>query len=73
MARDKYHSLAKNALINEGWEITNDPLRIPKPSRPVEIDLGAEKISQKFKGRGVLKRKTVKQQAKTVVRKLIAL
>lgn len=44
MARDKYHDLVKQALIDEGWEITHDPLRIPKPSRPVEIDLGAEKM-----------------------------
>lgn len=47
MARDKYHDLVKNALVNEGWEITHDPFRFPRPSRPIEIDLGAERIIEK--------------------------
>lgn len=44
MAKDKYHHLVKNALIAQGWEVTHDPLRLPKPARPLEIDLGAEKL-----------------------------
>ncbi len=44
MARDKYHDLVKRALINDGWTITHDPLRLSKLTRAVEIDLGAEKL-----------------------------
>jgi hypothetical protein len=43
MAKDLYHDLVKEALIKDGWTITNDPYRldwIPK----WQIDLGAEKI-----------------------------
>jgi hypothetical protein len=29
MAKDKYHDLVRLALENDGWTITNDPLRIP--------------------------------------------
>lgn len=29
MARDKFHSNAREALVKEGWNITDDPLRIP--------------------------------------------
>jgi hypothetical protein len=25
MAKDKYHELVKNALIKDGWRITDDP------------------------------------------------
>jgi hypothetical protein len=28
MAKDKFHDVVKNALIKEGWTITNDPLFI---------------------------------------------
>ena len=37
------------------------------------LDMGAEKLSAKFKGRGALKRSSVKRQAKATIRKLIAL
>lgn len=37
------------------------------------LDMGADRLSAKFKGRGAMKRSSVKQQAKNVVRKLIAL
>lgn len=44
MARDKYHDLVKLALENDGWTITNDPLRIPIGRRKAYIDLGAERL-----------------------------
>jgi hypothetical protein len=50
MARDKYHEIVKQALIADGWTITHDPLRLSKLTRPVEIDLGAEKLIGAKKG-----------------------
>jgi|GEM_PF-4072897 len=44
MARDKYHELVKQELIADGWTITDAPLRLSKLDRPVEIDLGAERL-----------------------------
>jgi XisH protein len=34
-AKDFFHDIAKRALINDGWTITNDPLY---------VDFGAEKV-----------------------------
>jgi hypothetical protein len=42
MARDKYHDIVKKALIKDGWNITDDPLRIDIGDRTIKIDLGAE-------------------------------
>lgn len=43
MARDLYHELVKQILIEDGWTITDDPYYIRwKPEW--QIDLGAEKI-----------------------------
>jgi hypothetical protein len=50
MARDKYHELVKQALIEDGWTITDDPLRLSKLDRPVEIDLGAERLIRAKRG-----------------------
>lgn len=47
MAKDKFHQIAKNALINDGWLVTNDPYHIRDKtlvSKSLEIDLAAEKI-----------------------------
>ncbi len=44
MARDLLHNSVKEALIKEGWYITNDPLRIPIDGTYLEIDLAAEII-----------------------------
>lgn len=43
MARDVFHQQVKNALIKDGWIITNDPLtiRISEVIK-VQIDLAAE-------------------------------
>ena len=44
MAKDKFHDTVKNALIKEGWTITNDPLFIQFGGVDLYVDLGAEKI-----------------------------
>ncbi len=44
MARDKFHQEVKNALANDGWKITHDPLYLKVGRIPIHIDLGAEKI-----------------------------
>ena len=43
MAKDIYHNLVKQALIDEGWVITHDPYHLDKESR-WQIDLGAERL-----------------------------
>ena len=42
--RDIYHELVKTALINDGWEITDDPYQIKVGGIYQEIDLGAERL-----------------------------
>lgn len=44
MARDKIHAPVKEALIQEGWLITDDPLYIKVGTLTVFVDLGAEQI-----------------------------
>lgn len=45
--RDTMHNLVKQALINSGWEITDDPYRIYYGERSLFVDLGAvEKLIQ---------------------------
>lgn len=41
-SRDIYHDIVVNALILDGWTITDDPLRLFYGGRNVYIDLGAE-------------------------------
>ncbi len=43
-AKDIFHSAVRNALIKEGWTITDDPLFIEFGGIDLYIDLGAEKI-----------------------------
>lgn len=43
-AKDKFHDIVKSGLENEGWTITDDPLRIEWGLVELYIDLGAEKI-----------------------------
>ncbi|NEO63102.1 MAG: fatty-acid synthase [Moorea sp. SIO4G2] len=43
-AKDIYHDTVKNALIKDGWTITNDPLSLKIGKKDIYIDLGAEKI-----------------------------
>lgn len=44
MAKDLFHKAVKQALIKDGWTITNDPLIIRIDRVKLEIDLGAEKV-----------------------------
>ncbi len=43
-AKDKYHSLVRTALENEGWNITHDPYHIDLGFVDFFIDLGAERL-----------------------------
>jgi hypothetical protein len=40
--RDKHHDVAVDALIADGWTITDDPLYLAYGSTDVYVDLGAE-------------------------------
>lgn len=42
-ARNLHHASVVNALIAEGWTITDDPLTLAVGERNVPIDLGAER------------------------------
>ncbi|NJN35150.1 MAG: hypothetical protein HC817_13750, partial [Saprospiraceae bacterium] len=45
MAKDIFHEIVKEALIKDGWTITDDPLTLlTKPEGGISTDLGAEKI-----------------------------
>ncbi len=48
--RDKTHDIVKNALIAEGWTITDDPFEVVIGSKSGMIDLGAEKLIAATKG-----------------------
>lgn len=41
-AQDSVHQAVLNALVKEGWQITDDPLTIEYGDRHVLIDVGAE-------------------------------
>lgn len=43
-ARDIFHNAVKQALIADGWIITDDPLVVQFGSIDLYIDLGAEKL-----------------------------
>ncbi|MEZ4607741.1 MAG: XisH family protein [Deinococcales bacterium] len=43
-SHDLFHFSVKQALIKDGWTITDDPLSIPFGLTEVYIDLAAEKI-----------------------------
>lgn len=42
--KDVYHDCAKQALINDGWTITDDPLSLKIGKKDLFVDLGAKKI-----------------------------
>ncbi|GAA6615311.1 element excision factor XisH family protein [Scytonema sp. NUACC26] len=42
-AKDVYHDTVVQALITDGWEITNDPFLLSYGGRDLYVDLGAEK------------------------------
>ena len=43
-AKDIFHDAVKNALIKEGWTITDDPLYLSFGGVDLYVDLGAEKV-----------------------------
>ena len=43
-AKDIYHDAAKNALIKDGWTITDDPFILSIGKKDLFADLGAEKL-----------------------------
>ncbi|MFK7947400.1 MAG: element excision factor XisH family protein, partial [Saprospiraceae bacterium] len=45
-----FHNLVKEALIHEGWNITNDPYALKAGDIDYEVDLGAEKLIVASKG-----------------------
>lgn len=44
MARDLFHNVVKDALIQEGWHITHDPFPVDYGDVQMQIDLGAERL-----------------------------
>jgi len=42
-AHDLYHDAVKNALIKDGWTITDDPFMLSYGNEEVYADLGAER------------------------------
>lgn len=44
MAKDRFHDTVKQALISEGWTITDDPLSLEFGGVDLYVDLGAERL-----------------------------
>ena len=44
MARDKYHYQVRDAMVKDGWTITDDPFRLTVGVKDVFMDLGAERL-----------------------------
>lgn len=44
MAKDIFHETVKQALQQDGWQVTHDPLTISLSKRNILVDLGAEKL-----------------------------
>lgn len=49
-ARDFYHDIVRNALVKDGWTITDDPLTLKFGETELYVDLGAEKVIAAEKG-----------------------
>lgn len=43
-AKDIYHHAVKNALIRDGWIITDDPLHLKWGQKDMYVDLGAKQL-----------------------------
>lgn len=43
-AKDTYHDVVRNALINDGWTVTDDPLKLKYGETKLYVDLAAEKF-----------------------------
>lgn len=44
MARDIIHDAVRNALVKDGWTITDDPLTLSYEDLYAFVDLGAERV-----------------------------
>ncbi|MES2464553.1 MAG: element excision factor XisH family protein [Armatimonadota bacterium] len=49
-ALDRYHNAVVQALIKDGWTITDNPLRLTLGERSVMVDVGAERVLAAEKG-----------------------
>lgn len=49
-ARDRYHQQVRNALVKDGWTITDDPLHVRWGRKDMYVDLGAERLLAAEKG-----------------------
>ena len=53
-AKDIYHETVKNALIKDGWTITDDPFYVAWVGRDLFVGFGAEKVlAAEKKGRKI--------------------
>ena len=54
-AKDKFHDLVVQALIDEGWTITDDPLHLVYGTHEFYVDLGLEReaIAAEKEGRQI--------------------
>ena len=52
--KDTIHEAVRNALINDGWTITNDPFRVEIAETDVYIDLRAERVEDEGRIRHAL-------------------
>src|SRR5437660_12729030 len=43
-AKDTFHDALRNALVKDGWTITDDPFRLVWGKRDFYVDLGAERV-----------------------------
>src|SRR4051794_2927365 len=43
-AKDMFHDCVRNSLIQDGWTITHDPLRLRWGGKDLYVDLGAERL-----------------------------
>ena len=44
MAKDLFHEVVRQALVADGWTITDDPLKLKAYNPPWEVDFAAEKL-----------------------------
>jgi hypothetical protein len=49
-ALDQHHKAVYEALVNDGWTVTHDPLTLRVGGRKLFVDLGAERILAAEKG-----------------------
>jgi XisH protein len=49
-ARDRLHPAVRRALERDGWEVTDDPLRLVVGRRSMYVDLGAEQLIAASRG-----------------------